>query len=93
MSGMGAESMRKAYLEATRKGVFGTTSSRAQPSVKKEEPEVPGPAHYQVKEKPFRSKYQQMGSNFASVTQRIKDNDKVCLSVCLYVCLYVTASS
>ncbi|XP_012937839.1 sperm-tail PG-rich repeat-containing protein 2 [Aplysia californica] len=73
ISGMGAESMRKAYLEATRKGVFGTTSSRAQPMARKDEPEVPGPAHYQVKEKPFKSKYQQMGSNFASVTTRMKD--------------------
>lgn len=75
ISGMGAESMRKAYLEATRKGVFGTTSSRAQALARKEEPEVPGPAHYQVKEKPFKSKYVQMGSQFASVTTRLREKE------------------
>ncbi|RUS85400.1 hypothetical protein EGW08_006843 [Elysia chlorotica] len=71
--GMGADSMRKAYLEATRKGVFGTTSSRSPAIQRKDELDVPGPAHYQVKEKPFVSRYHQLGSNFASVTTRMKD--------------------
>lgn len=70
---MGAESMRKAYLESTRRGVFGTTSTRIQAIAKKDEVEKPGPAHYQVKEKPFQSRYQQLSSNFASVTSRLTE--------------------
>lgn len=69
--GMGSESMRKAYIESTRKGVFGTTSVRIQPITKKEEQEVPGPAHYQIKEKPFKTKYPNLSSTFASVTSRV----------------------
>lgn len=69
--GMGSESMRKAYIESTRKGVFGTTSVRIKPITKKEEQEVPGPAHYQVKEKPFKTKYPNLTSTFASVTSRV----------------------
>lgn len=63
--------MRKAYIESTRKGVFGTTSVRIKPITKKEEIEVPGPAHYQIKEKPFRTKYPNLTSTFASVTSRV----------------------
>ena len=69
--GMGSESMRKAYIESTRKGVFGTTSVRIKPITKKEEQEVPGPAHYQIKEKPFKTKYPNLSSTFASVTSRV----------------------
>lgn len=69
--GMGSESMRKAYIESTRKGVFGTTSVRIKPITKKEEQEVPGPAHYQIKEKPFKTKYPNLTSTFASVTSRV----------------------
>lgn len=70
-TGMGAESMRKAYLESTRKGVFGTTSTRTQGMMKREDLELPGPAHYQPKEKPFLPRYTQPTSNFASVTNRL----------------------
>lgn len=72
-AGMGADSMRKAYLESTRKGVFGTTSSRTQALLRREDLELPGPAHYQVKEKPFQPRYIQPTSNFASVINRIPD--------------------
>lgn len=65
--------MRKAYIESTRKGVFGTTSVRVKPITKKEDVEVPGPAHYQIKEKPFQNRYQNMTSQFSSVTSRLKD--------------------
>ena len=70
---MGSDSMKKAYIESTRRGVFGTTAARIKPMTKSFEPEVPGPAHYQVKEKPFAPRYQQMSSNFASMSNRIKD--------------------
>ncbi|XP_046567757.1 sperm-tail PG-rich repeat-containing protein 2-like [Haliotis rubra] len=73
IGGMGAESMRKAYLESTRRGVFGTTSTRVQAIAKKDEVEKPGPAHYQMKEKPFQSRYQQLSSNLASVTSRLTE--------------------
>lgn len=73
LTGMGSDSMRKAYIESTRKGVFGTTSVRVKPITKKEDVEVPGPAHYQIKEKPFQNRYQNMTSQFSSVTSRLKD--------------------
>lgn len=68
---MGSESMRKAYLESTRKGVFGTTSTRTQPIMRREDLELPGPAHYQPKEKPFKPRYVQPTANFSSVTNRL----------------------
>lgn len=73
ISGMGSDSMRRAYIESTRRGVFGTTSVRVAPMTKKGEPELPGPSHYQVKEKPFKPRYQQLSSNFASLTSRLSE--------------------
>ena len=70
---MGADSMKRAYIERTRRGVFGTTAARIKPMGKTFEAEAPGPAHYQVKEKPFAPRYQQMSSNFASTSYRIQD--------------------
>jgi hypothetical protein len=72
-TGMGSDSMRKAYIESTRRGVFGTTSVRIQPITKKNETELPGPSHYQVKEKPFVSRYQQLSSTFASLSNRLQE--------------------
>ena len=74
---MGSESMRKAYIESTRRGVFGTTSVRTNAIIKKDEMETPGPNHYQVKEKPFKSRYNQLSSTFASVTSRLKEEPAV----------------
>ncbi|XP_041363261.1 sperm-tail PG-rich repeat-containing protein 2-like [Gigantopelta aegis] len=73
ISGLGAESMRKAYLESTRRGVFGTTSSRIQGLTKKDEADKPGPAHYQIKEKLHPSCHDGLTSNFASVTYRLAE--------------------
>lgn len=75
ITGMGSESMRKAYIESTRKGVFGTTSVRINNITKKEAPELPGPNHYQMKEKPFQSRYAHLSSTFASVTTRLKEEN------------------
>lgn len=72
--GMGSESMRKAYIESTRRGVFGTTSVRINNITTKDAPELPGPNHYQVKEKPFQSRYHHQSSTFASVTARLKED-------------------
>ncbi|KAL4240507.1 Sperm-tail PG-rich repeat-containing protein 2 [Mactra antiquata] len=74
ITGMGSESMRKAYIESTRRGVFGTTSTRGNTIAKKDAPDLPGPNHYQVKEKPFQSRYHHLSSTFASVTARLKDD-------------------
>ncbi|XP_067944512.1 sperm-tail PG-rich repeat-containing protein 2-like [Watersipora subatra] len=48
--GIGQESMKKAYIESTRRGVFGTTSARINAMVKRDDYYLPGPAHYAVKE-------------------------------------------
>ncbi|KAL5018397.1 hypothetical protein ScPMuIL_004119 [Solemya velum] len=71
--GMGSESMRKAYIESTRRGVFGTTSVRTEPMTKRDEVEVPGPAHYQIRVKPPKTRYNQLSSTFASVTNRLNE--------------------
>ncbi|XP_060071490.1 sperm-tail PG-rich repeat-containing protein 2-like [Ylistrum balloti] len=77
ITGMGSDSMRKAYIESTRKGVFGTTSVRIKTMTKKDEVEIPGPAHYQVKEKPFKNRYPNLSSTFASVTSRLTEQPSV----------------
>ena len=74
---MGSESMRRAYLESTRKGVFGTTSTRSRPMLRRDDLELPGPAHYQPKEKPFRPRYAQPTANFSSVTNRLVEPPNV----------------
>ena len=72
--GMGASSMRRAYMESTRRGAFGSTAVRIQPISKKDAYMAPGPAHYQPKDK-VEPKYQHkaLTSNFASLTSRIPD--------------------
>ena len=42
--------MKKAYIESTRRGVFGTTSARINAMVKRDDYYLPGPAHYSVKD-------------------------------------------
>ncbi len=73
LQGMGSASIRKAYIESTRQGAFGTTSTRIKPMVKHTDHDQPGPAHYQIQDKPFKSPYQQLSSNFASLTKRLSE--------------------
>ena len=47
-TGMAQESLKKAYLESTRNGPFGTTSARIMPILQKHDVALPGPSHYQV---------------------------------------------
>ncbi|CAH1795521.1 unnamed protein product [Owenia fusiformis] len=75
--GMGSESMRRAYIESTRRGVFGTTAIRINPITKKEENDLPGPSHYQPKEKPFKSRYEQLNANFASLSSRLTEQPTI----------------
>ena len=81
IAGMGSESMRKAYIESTRRGVFGTTAVRINPMTKKGEHDQPGPSHYQVRERGHEPRYQQLTSNFSSLTQRLPDTVPAVLKV------------
>lgn len=68
--GMANESMKKAYLYSTVQGVFGTTAVRMQPVVKKDQPYMPGPSHYQPKKKeePYK---RHKTANFTSTSNRV----------------------
>ncbi|XP_072038825.1 sperm-tail PG-rich repeat-containing protein 2-like [Amphiura filiformis] len=71
-SGIAQDSMRKAYIESTRRGAFGSTSVRIKPIIKKQEDSQPGPAHYQVKDRPHYSRYSgNVTANFASQSNRV----------------------
>ncbi|XP_076823381.1 sperm-tail PG-rich repeat-containing protein 2-like [Clavelina lepadiformis] len=69
-TGMAQESLKRAYLESTRHGPFGTTSARIMPIIQKHEVALPGPSHYQPKGTEERYK-KQMTSTFASLTDRL----------------------
>jgi len=75
-TGLGQESMKKAYIESTRRGVFGTTSARINPQVKRDDYYLPGPAHYTVKEavKVGEPKHSQPMGVFSSLTNRIPED-------------------
>lgn len=68
--GIAQESLKKAYLESTRHGPFGTTSARIMPIIQKHEVSLPGPSHYQPKQNEERYK-KQLTSTFASLTDRL----------------------
>ena len=64
--------MRKAYIESTRRGAFGSTSVRIKPLTKRQDDSQPGPAHYQVKDRPTFSRYSgNVTANFASQSNRV----------------------
>ena len=71
--GLGQDSMKKAYIESTRRGAFGTTSVRIAPITKKGEPELPGPSHYKVSDHVNKPRYKQLSSNFASLSNRLAE--------------------
>ena len=74
--GLGQESMKKAYIESTRRGVFGTTSARINAMVKKDDYYLPGPAHYAVKEtvKINEPKQKHPMGVFSSMTSRVHED-------------------
>ena len=45
---MANESIKKAFMESTRQGGFGVSSSRSMSLVRRHESSIPGPSHYQV---------------------------------------------
>jgi len=69
--GMANDSFRRAYFDSTIKGGFGSTSSRMQSIVKKDEYHLPGPSRYQPekREEPYKK---HNTSNFTSNTNRIE---------------------
>lgn len=74
--GIGQESMKKAYIESTRRGVFGTTSARINAMVKKDDYYLPGPAHYAVKEagKVNEPKHKNPMGVFSSMSHRVHED-------------------
>ncbi|KAJ8023074.1 Sperm-tail PG-rich repeat-containing protein 2 [Holothuria leucospilota] len=70
--GLAKDSLRKAYVESTRRGAFGSTSVRIKPITKQQESSQPGPAQYQVKDRPTYSRYAHNNTaNFASQSDRL----------------------
>jgi hypothetical protein len=49
VAGLGEQSLRKAYLESTRRGAFSSTEVRNTVNIPKSVINTPGPAHYQAK--------------------------------------------
>lgn len=67
---MTSELIRKAHVQSTRKGAFGSTSSRIAPMVRRQEEQMPGPAHYLTADK-SKSKEVPPSSTFVSATGRL----------------------
>lgn len=67
--GMANESLKKAYFESTRFGIFGTTGARLQP-LKKDNYSMPGPSHYKPK-KVVETYKKKLTANFKSMSNRI----------------------
>ncbi|KAK3699095.1 hypothetical protein QZH41_008892, partial [Actinostola sp. cb2023] len=65
-----SELNRKAHLDSSRKGAFGTTSNRIAQMTRRHEDQLPGPAHYMPNEK--NKKETLVTSTFKSTTERLK---------------------
>lgn len=70
--------IRKAHVESSRKGAFGSTSSRIAPITRRQEEYLPGPAHYITAEK-AQSKDIQPSAAFVSATERLRTPPGVAL--------------
>ncbi|MGH0144677.1 UNVERIFIED_CONTAM: hypothetical protein FKN15_043477 [Acipenser sinensis] len=69
--GLAQESLKKAYLESTRKGGFGSTATRSPEFLKRQDVVTPGPAQYQVKDKPEGRSTNHKSSVFGSAVERL----------------------
>lgn len=67
---MTSELIRKAHVESSRKGAFGSTAARIAPMMRRKEEQMPGPAHYLTKDK-AKSKEEPLSSTFVSATGRL----------------------
>lgn len=70
LMGFAEENLRRAIMEARRKPAFGQSAPRKFNLAKKDEHALPGPAQYQIKEKAFKPKFDNLTSNFASSVKR-----------------------
>nr|XP_006627374.1 PREDICTED: sperm-tail PG-rich repeat-containing protein 2 isoform X1 [Lepisosteus oculatus] len=70
--GVAQESLKKAYLETTRKGGFGSTACRTPAFVTKHEAMLPGPAEYQVKSTVEERYKKHHSAVFRSATERLQ---------------------
>ncbi|KAL2091742.1 hypothetical protein ACEWY4_011540 [Coilia grayii] len=69
--GLAQESVKKAILESTRKGAFGSSARRSPIFVNKADMYVPGPAEYQVEKKSEELYKRQQMAVFKSETKRL----------------------
>lgn len=70
IAGFAEDNLRRAIVESRRKPAFGQSAPRKFNLAKKDEYATPGPAQYQIKEKPFKPKHDNFSSNFASTSKR-----------------------
>ncbi|CAF1227660.1 unnamed protein product, partial [Didymodactylos carnosus] len=70
IAGFADENLRKAVVEGGKKPPFNVASMRRFNLTKNDEFSTPGPAHYEIKTKPFKSKIEHPTANFASSTNR-----------------------
>ncbi|EDO38402.1 predicted protein [Nematostella vectensis] len=77
---MTSELLRKAHLESTRKGAFGSTSHRIAPMTRRHEDHLPGPAHYLTTAEKNKKEIQ-LSSTFQSTTGRLHTPPGVVMDV------------
>ncbi len=70
INGFAEDILRKAIIDSRRKPGFNQSAPRKFSLARKDEYNKPGPANYQIVEKPFRSKKDQPSSTFASTTKQ-----------------------
>ncbi len=68
--GFADENLRKILINGSSKPGFGQSSIRKFNQTKRDEYITPGPAQYQIKQKPFRPRQENLSSNFASTSKR-----------------------
>jgi hypothetical protein len=70
INGFAEDILRKAIIDSRRKPGFNQSAPRKFSLAKKDEYNKPGPANYQIVEKPFRPRKDQPTSTFASTTKQ-----------------------
>lgn len=70
INGFAEDNLRRAIIESRRKPAFGQSEERKYNLTKKDESQIPGPAQYTLKEKPFRPKRENGSSNFVSQVKK-----------------------
>jgi hypothetical protein len=68
--GFAEENLRKSIIDAKRKPAFGQSAVRKFDLADRDTVAKPGPAQYQIKEKPFKPKRENVSASFASQTKQ-----------------------